>query len=413
MEIKLYPHQEKVLKETEHLNRVAYYLDMGLGKTFVASEKLKRLGANKNIIICQKSLMDMWVNHFKTYYPQYEIFTPKNMDDFKTGILVINYDLVWRRPQIMAMAKDATLICDESSLLQNVKSKRTKFIMKLSVKNAILLSGTPVSGKYENLWSQVKLLGWDISHSAYQKTYVNWYQMDLGLRKIWTINKSNPYKNVDRLKSKLREHGAVFMKTEDVFELPSQTFNRIEVNSSPQYRKFRKEQYLETKTYELLGDNSLTFRLGLRQLCGMYSKEKLKAVEDLINSTEDRLIIFYNYNDELNQLTSIIKNRPISVVNGQTKDLTAYENEDNSVTLIQYQAGAMGLNLQKCNKTIYYTPTDRSELYEQSKKRTNRIGQERPCFYYNLVVKGSIEESIYAALDKGKDYTDELFKEEF
>ena len=44
--------------------------------------------------------------------------------------------------------------------------------------------------------------------------------------------------------------------------------------------------------------------------------------------------------------------RPVSVINGQRKDLTCYEKDQDSVTLIQYQAGAMGLNLQKSNKII-------------------------------------------------------------
>ena len=41
--ITLLPHQVKVLKQTETQNKVAYYLDMGLGKTFVGSEKMLQL----------------------------------------------------------------------------------------------------------------------------------------------------------------------------------------------------------------------------------------------------------------------------------------------------------------------------------------------------------------------------------
>ena len=43
--LKLYPHQQAALAETQEQNKVAYYLDMGLGKTFVGSEKMKDLGA--------------------------------------------------------------------------------------------------------------------------------------------------------------------------------------------------------------------------------------------------------------------------------------------------------------------------------------------------------------------------------
>jgi SNF2 family DNA or RNA helicase len=100
------------------------------------------------------------------------------------------------------------------------------------------------------------------------------------------------------------------------------------------------------------------------------------------------------------------------VVNGQCKGLGQYEAFKNSITFIQYQAGAMGLNLQKANKIIYYSPPLSSELYEQSKKRIHRIGQKGTCYYYNLTVTDSIEERIYNTLAMRRDYTEKLFEEE-
>ena len=70
----------------------------------------------------------------------------------------------------------------------------------------------------------------------------------------------------------------------------------------------------------------------------------------------------------------------------------------------------MGLNLQKANKVIYFTLTDKSELFEQSKKRIHRIGQDKPCFYYLLMCRNSVEEAILRALKMRRDFTDELFK---
>ena len=105
-----------------------------------------------------------------------------------------------------------------------------------------------------------------------------------------------------------------------------------------------------------------------------------------------------------------IRDSPVSIVNGSFKDLTAYEEADDSITFLQYQAGAMGLNLQKANKIIYFSMTDRSELFEQSKKRIHRIGQTKPCFYYQMICPGTVEEDILHTLEMRKDYTDELFK---
>ena len=70
----------------------------------------------------------------------------------------------------------------------------------------------------------------------------------------------------------------------------------------------------------------------------------------------------------------------------------------------------MGLNLQKANKIIYFTPPLSSELFEQSKKRIHRIGQNQPCFYYQL--KSGIDYRIYDTLEMRKDFTDKLFESE-
>lgn len=147
----------------------------------------------------------------------------------------------------------------------------------------------------------------------------------------------------------------------------------------------------------------------------MFSKEKLKAFEDLLESTSDRLIVFYNFTGELTKLQALAEKheKPISVVNGEKRDLTAYNEREDSVTFVQYQAGAMGLNLQKSNKIVYFTlPEGNSEGFEQSKKRTHRIGQDRPCFYYVMTCEGTIEEEIKINLGIKKSRIDNLFAEE-
>lgn len=301
---------------------------------------------------------------------------------------------------------------DESSMIQNEKAKRSKFILNLKPANVILLSGSPTGGKYERLYSQLKLLGMPLSKTAFYNTYINYHFEEYapGVKTLVV----DGYKNVDRLKRKMREYGCQFLKTEEVINLPEQIFTKVRVDSSKEYKKFRKTKVVKVDDTELVGDTTFTKLLYERQLCGQYSKEKLQAFEDLLNSTNDRLIVFYNFTEEVVRLMAIARSlgRHCSVVNGNRKDLSAYEGCDNSITFIQYQAGAMGLNLQKANKIIYYSPPLSSELYEQSKKRIHRIGQAHSCYYYNLIVRGSVEEKIYRVLAKRRDYTDKLFEEE-
>jgi len=410
LEVKLMEHQIEAIELTKDHNRVAYYYDMGLGKTFIGSEKMKVLNANVNLIVCQKSKLQDWYEHFKTYYSQYNVLIySKSREIPDKSIVIINYDLVWRRPELLNL-KDFTLILDESSYIKNETSKRTKFILKMKPKNVILLSGTPCSGKYEELYSQCKLLGWNISKKAFWDNYIITKNMEVNGFKIPIVI---GYKNVDRLKAKLRQYGAVFKKTEEVLTLPEQMDNIIKIKSTQEYKKFKKDRIVTINNQELVGDTSLTNMLYQRQLAAMYNKNKYEVLKDLIESTEDRLLIFYNFTGELDEIKNICKklNKPISVVNGKVKDLKNYETKDNSVTLLQYQAGAMGLNLQLSNKIIYFSLPLSSELFEQSKKRTHRLGQKKTCMYYYLITEGTIEKKIFDVLGTRRDFTNKLFEE--
>lgn len=421
--MQLFPHQIDCLKQTENQNRVGYFLDMGLGKTFVGSEKMIQLGSKVNLIVCQKSKIDDWIEHFVENYDkelmvfdctklkELELFI--NADTSWSVIGVINYDLIWRRKELLNL-RDFTLMLDESSLIQNTSAKRTKFILKMQPANVILLSGTPTGGKYENLWSQLHLLGWDISEKVYDTHYVNYIKIEVGGDIHKVVNKEEPYKNVDRLKSKMREHGSVFLKTDEVMELPEQNIIEVKVSTSKEYKRFTKDRYVKFNGMELVGDSIFEYRLNQRMLCGAYSSEKIEAFRDLVESTNDRLVVFYNFNNELSELLQVAYecNRPISEVSGKLKDLLAYETESNAIIFVQYQAGSMGLNLQKANKIIYFSLPESSELFEQSKKRIHRIGQNKPCFYYLMMCKDSIEDNeILPTLNIRKEYTDELFKE--
>lgn len=380
---------------------------MGLGKTYVGSEKMWDLNTPYNLVICQKSKIDDWKNHFLEHYDyKVIVFDKQKIENIpEESVLIINYDKVWRRPELTKL-KNFTLMLDESSMIKNETSNRSKFILGLTPDNVILLSGTPTGGKYEELWSQLHLLGWKIDKKTFYKHYVVQEWDDLNQKFVIT-----GYKNVDRLKRKLRQYGAVFMKTEEVFDLPVINENVVKIQSTREYKQFAKDHIIRIDSEELIGDTPAAKKLYLRLLAGVYNQNKLQYVKDLIDSTNDRIIIFYNFKKEYAALKEII-DHPISTVNGDLKDLSAYERFDNSVTLIQYQAGAMGLNLQKANKIIYFTLTDKSELFEQSKKRIHRIGQERPCFYYYLLTAGSIEWRMKQVLDERKDYTDALFEKE-
>lgn len=127
---------------------------MGLGKTFTGAEKLNQLGAKINLVICQKSKIDDWIEHFKKYYEvitynltnknEFEVYSNYNYllkHEYPVPyqiIGIINYDLAFRRKDLLDL-ENFTLMLDESSMIQNEDAKRTKFILKLNPENVIPL----------------------------------------------------------------------------------------------------------------------------------------------------------------------------------------------------------------------------------------------------------------------------------
>lgn len=412
--MKLLKYQSDGLNSTKQFTRCAYYWGMGLGKTFVGAEKLISFNSTINILVCQKSKISDWLDHFLEHYPNITTFNlsvPKGLKAFMTfsgrKVGVINYDLISRRKELQSL-KNIALALDESSLIKNENAKRTKSILSLNIDKLVLLSGTPVGGKYEELYSQCRLLGWNITKDNFWNRYIHYTE--------WSptpyakpIRIVRGYKNVDELKLKLRQHGANFLQSEDVLDLPTQSFLNHYIPTTKEYALFQRDRIVEIGDIELVGDTQLTAMLAMRKLCSMYNPAKLMAFEDILQSTSERIIVFYNFNDELNILRSLVPKEKVSIISGPEKDLTAYNNYNDSVTFVQYQAGAMGLNLQKANTIVYFSLPLSSELFEQSKKRIHRIGQTKPCFYHFLLCKDSIETDILNTLNTRNDYTVALF----
>lgn len=389
-----------------------------MGKTLLAQTHICRIAYKYEnvLVVCQKSKILDWYNHWKTN-TDYRVLNfydlkPKELKEIDLmghTVIVVSYDSVWRRPIFREFAKTAHLILDESSLIQNEGTKRTDFIMKLEPLTVTLLSGTPVGGKYENLWTQCHLLGWDITRTQYWNRYVEWH-----MEKFYSIPRPirvvDGYKNVEELKSKLREYGAVFMTTEEAIELPDKIEETTYVPVSDCYKRFKKNWLVEIDGEEIVGDTPLNKMLGLRKLASYYSEEKRQALQDILEVNPERIVVFYTFKKELDAIRECAGRRHFCEINGDHHDQSDFDKYDDCVIACQYMASSMGLNLQKSHILVYFSPTLSADLFMQSQARIHRIGQTRKCNYIYLVCKDSIEAEIYETLRRREDYVLKLFE---
>ena len=358
--VTLLPHQVNALTRVEGHDRVAFYHDMGLGKTFVGAEKAIMFNDKQILVVCQKSKVRDWIEHFERFYNRKVYDFTKKCDILFNGVAVINYDLLTRREDLLKL-RNFTLMLDESSMIQNEIAKRTKVVLKMKPSHIILLSGTPVGGKYEHLYSQLKLLGVQMNKAQYWEKFIRYHLANFG---GYDVKMVDGYKNTDELIGILKDHGADFIKTEEVINLPEQRFIPVVHSVTKEYKQLLKTGVTEWNGDELIADNPLKRLLYLRGICAT-SSERMKALSDLLESTSKRVVVFYNFNAELFAMKKIVGERRVSVVNGAMKDTVNFMNHEYSVLFVQYQSGAMGLNLQIADIIIYNSLPLSSELYEQ------------------------------------------------
>lgn len=434
MKKQLYDFQRQALDKIQDRDNAALFWQMGAGKTVSAIALTERETWNTPTLICLvlKSTVSQWIDELKeqTDRQVFNGYKKSKKDGVKAFInatgrkaLVIGYDAYKAksgaelRQYINDNEKDVSMVCDESSLIGHMTSERTKAVMKTKTKHRLLLSGTPCSGgKMECMIPTMAMLGWHMAKEQFLQQFCHVYEWTDPTRPWMTIPIIQGYKNIDKLREGLKEHGGSFITMEEAgVQLPATTEQIISIQTPPEYKKFMKNGIVKIGDTEIVGENNLTKMLYARQICSVYNPAKAAALEELLQQAGDEMVIvFYNWTAELRILQSVCGklHRPTSLVNGQTKDTKNYQTgTPGTVILCQYQAASMGLNLQKARICVFYSLCLSYSDYEQAKARIHRIGQNRNCNFYNLICEGSIEEDILETLEQRKDYTEQLFTE--
>lgn len=437
---KLYGFQKDAIKALEGKEAAGLFLDMGLGKTITSLAKIQKDGFDPNkhklLIVCLAGTAEAgktkdWYDYVKKHYniePKLLIKGSKINEKLlkQNNHVIISFESCWRIEKAFMSWIDSNtwIIVDESHKMKTPKSKITKALLNFSTrtKNKLLLTGTPITKGFEDLFTQLKFLGYDISKKEFYKRYVVEELMELRTgSSVNRFRKIIGYRNTEELMN-ITHDKAVFVKTEDAYDLPEKTFIPIIVPKTSVFNKFKKDRVMD----DIVADSPGQLRLRLKQLSSNYmgnrdkffeyGMEKRIALKNLLLENDQKIVVFYNGVPEAIHIAEVCKDlqRPFSYYNGEIKDLSSIKDPSckNGVLITQYKSGSTGINLTESNIIIFYSPTDMHEHYAQAIKRIHRIGQTNHCLYYQMIMESSIDPRIYKALEKGKDYDDALFEYE-
>lgn len=427
MSFTLFAHQQKALNYLRLNDSFMLTMEQGCGKTLPSLvriiELIKAGEVKQGLICCPKSVIGSWERDI-------ELFSPADQKLLFNTLDIINYDMVWRSPKYK---KDYDLIlCDEAHNIANRTSKRAKFLLKASVKARFryLLTGTPIgNGRLEDSYSLVCFLdpylaGGNIysniwrTYTGGKGSYYDWVDRYADLDQFY---KPYKYKHISEVQLVLKSY-SYSVKKIDCLDLPEKLPDEIrllELAEPKLYKQLAKDgAVLEL---DLLADNPLV-KLGyLRQLVSghlngeTYSTSKNKALEELLQELGDKkLVIFAEFRASIDSIITTLKKLKITYI---TQDGRSDKNNwkvfqaDDSIQVIvcQYQSANQGIDLFKSDTILYYEPTLRSNVLEQSKDRIHRVHQKNKCSYIHFITKGTVEQSIYKALAEYKDFSNNLF----
>lgn len=424
--------------------------EMGCGKTLTTiavAGALYNLGKiDRVLVVAPTSVCSVWphdLNQFATFPWEARVLLGDKKKRLKAlnelenwpfkalRIAVINYESAHREGIFEALAayKPDLIVCDESQRIKNPSAAQSKALHKLgdAAPFRMILSGTPVQNNAVDLYSQYRFLDPAV-YGANFYAFKNRYCIMGGYGQHQIVG----YRNMDELVEK--EHSVAYRVTkEECLDLPQQTFiNRyVQFTDAEQaiYEQLRKSSFLELETGEnVTATTILTMYLRLMQLTGGFltadestrpkqvNTAKLDALADIVDDyvldAGKKLVIFARFRAEIAAIENLLRLRKIQYgsiygdvpMEERGKIVEDFQtNPDTKVFVAQIQTAGLGITLHAASTAVFYSYDYNYANYAQALARIHRIGQRLPVTYIHLVVDGSIDEKILAALENKED----------
>ena len=433
----LHDYQKRAVEFIKDNPKAALWIDMGLGKTVstltALTDLIDQKVIKKTLIIAPLRVSNHtwpaeianWTHTSALNYTVLSGLTPKKREaalDEDTDIHIINREnipwLVEHRGQ--SWPYDCVII-DESSSFKSHTSKRWKSLRKIlgKVKRMVLLTGTPAPNSLIELWPQFYLLDKGARLENTRGKFLAKYCTAVG----------NPQWNQWAVKADRTDaiHQAVsdialVMSAEDYLELPERIDITIEIDLPPSarnsYEEMKSDFMLSYNSGEILAVNAAVQVNKLLQMAngniytedGEYlrvHREKYDALDDIIESTNEPILIAYNFKSDLAELRLMYPNA--EVIGADSTVIDRWNSGLIPILFAHPASAGHGLNLQHGgNIIVWFGLTWSLELYQQFNARLHRQGQDKPVRVFHIAARNTADSSVLEALSSKKATQDML-----
>ena len=441
---RLYPYQKEGVKFGVLKPGVLIGDEMGLGKTLQAISlgilKKEIFGFSKILVVTLASLKEQWkreiekFSHEKAIIIEGSPFQRKALYKEDTHLFKItNYEAVLRDITIISGFHPDIIILDEAQRIKNFSTKTAEAVKRLPKKHGIVLTGTPLENKLEDVYSIVQFL------DPYMLTPLWKFASDHFMIPRKKNTSIVGYKNLDMLKDKLKPILIRRKKEEVLKDLPKEVVNNYYIDLTDEQQEIH-GGYARS-LIPLLNKKFLTpmdmrriqiLLLRMRMVCDStylidrdtHISPKLKELESILDEmviqNNRKMVIF----SEWTTMTFLIArhlsdmNIPFIELSGKVPVkkrqalIDEFTNNPDCRVFLSTDAGGTGLNLQAADCVVNFELPWNPAKMNQRIGRVSRIGQESHCInVINLIAKQSIEERILAGIQLKTDLFKGVFEE--
>ncbi len=421
------------------------FLDMGLGKTVVTLTIVNDLRYNRFqirrclVIAPRKVAEDTWTReqakwdhlHLLKIVPVLGSQTKRIRALNSPGdVYVVNRENVpWLVDYYRNDWPFDMVVIDEMSSFKSHQAKRFKALKNIRghIRRMIGLTGTPAPNGLMDLWAQIYLLDSGKRLGRTITEYRNNY-FSPASRNATTIFSYEPLPGADEQIQNSIKDICISLQAKDYLRLPEKIMNtryiKLDAKAQKAYDTLEKQRILEMQD-EVIDAGSAGILAGkLLQLANgaIYVNtdtqnpkqrevvevhdNKIEAFLELVEAEEGKhMLVFYNFQHDLIRIKAALGKKKLEVRelknNGDISDWNAGKID---MLLAHPASTAYGLNLQEGGNVVVWFGLNWSlELYQQANARLHRQGQKQPVYIHHLVVTGSVDEDVMAALEKKDD----------
>ena len=329
---------------------------------------------------------------------------------------IVNYDGVGVLRDVLAQRPDIRMvIVDEASAYRDIGTARHKLARRLLASRDYLwlMTGTPTPNGPVDAYGLAKLV-----NNAFGESKTSFHHRTMTQIRTWVwVPKSGAHAAAHRLMQP-----SIRFAIEDCVDLPPCTTQSRDVELSPEqgkaYRKMKQELQLTVKSGEpITAVNEAVLRLKLIQIaCGaiygtgrsvhhLDCAPRVAVLKEVMEAAPAKIIVFASLTSVIHMLyKELKKDYACEVINGEvpakvrSEIFRAFEEDAKPRVLIADPATmSHGLTLVAAATIVWFSPTDRTELYLQANKRIDRPGQKRATTIVQLAAT-PIEREIYRRL---------------